>query len=208
MEEYKLSDKIKLDNGDSVVYKIYNTINDSCYVGSSHNIEARINQHYNSLKKNKHSSKELQKDFNNHGEDKFKVLFLRRYREIDEARDAEEQFLKSCNPVYNSNGKILRANFSEIDLFLKKISELTERLDVVEGFLKDRFNIDKTVYYPKYDIAKLKLKTKGKIKHTAALFNVHTATVRRVLNGKQKHLGIITYLIKISKTRKDKLEKL
>jgi len=53
------------------IYKITNTTNNRCYIGSSININKRWNEHKNNLRKNKHDNDFLQKSWNKHGENSF-----------------------------------------------------------------------------------------------------------------------------------------
>lgn len=49
------------------IYKIENILNGKVYIGSSSNIENRIAQHKQDLKRNRHHSFKLQNDFNEFG---------------------------------------------------------------------------------------------------------------------------------------------
>lgn len=53
------------------VYRIYNTFTNKNYIGSSVRIKERWQAHLNNLRRNIHTNKELQRDFNLFGEDKF-----------------------------------------------------------------------------------------------------------------------------------------
>jgi group I intron endonuclease len=53
------------------IYKITNTANHKIYVGQSMDIEERIKSHFYALRANRHTNKELQKDFNQFGEQAF-----------------------------------------------------------------------------------------------------------------------------------------
>ena len=54
------------------IYKIINTRNNKCYIGSTVDLYKRANQHYNQLIKNKHVNKYLQASFNKN-KDYFKI---------------------------------------------------------------------------------------------------------------------------------------
>lgn len=56
---------------ESGIYKITNTLNGKCYIGSSTNINRRLSTHKNLLVKNKHNSYKLQRSINKYGIDKF-----------------------------------------------------------------------------------------------------------------------------------------
>jgi group I intron endonuclease len=60
----------------SGVYKLTNLINNRIYIGSAKEFKERWKQHHYALKKNKHSNKFLQADYNKCGEDAFKFEVL------------------------------------------------------------------------------------------------------------------------------------
>ncbi len=194
----RLTELLNDNSGDSFVYKIQHINKKVCYIGSSYNIDIRIKTHLSDLKKNKHPSKNMQDDFNEGGEDVFYWEILRRYKEIDEAKKSETEFLKLCNPEYNNSGKILRATFTEADLLLNKIEELSKQIVQINGFIKENFPLY-MVDYPKYNVKKLQATTRGKLIPTAKVFGVKTHYVRSVMLGKKKDLKIINYLLEISK---------
>ena len=51
------------------VYAIKNNANNKIYIGSTHNLQQRIEKHIHDLKNNKHGNKDLQKDYNNNNND-------------------------------------------------------------------------------------------------------------------------------------------
>ena len=53
------------------IYKILNKINGKFYIGSSRNIDKRLNDHKNLLRKEKHENKHLQSAWNKYGEENF-----------------------------------------------------------------------------------------------------------------------------------------
>jgi len=59
-----------------VVYKIENKENGKKYIGSSWKIKERFKQHLSALRNNRHPNKELQKDWNEYGEESFKFEVL------------------------------------------------------------------------------------------------------------------------------------
>ncbi len=60
----------------SGIYMISNKINKKKYIGQSVNIDKRIREHFNSLRKNKHQNNHLQSAFNKYGEYNFEVKIL------------------------------------------------------------------------------------------------------------------------------------
>lgn len=87
----------------SGIYKIINIINNKIYIGSSCNIKARWQTHRDTLRKNIHHNKHLQKSYNKYGKDNFTF-------EIIELCDKEfllikEQYwLDLLNPTNNKIG--------------------------------------------------------------------------------------------------------
>jgi group I intron endonuclease len=65
-----------VDDMASGVYIIRNKINNKCYVGSSVNIRARLNWHYNILLKGKHPNNHLQSSFNLYLKENFEFIPL------------------------------------------------------------------------------------------------------------------------------------
>ena len=55
----------------SGIYKIVNTLNGKCYVGSAKDFQKRWKRHFNDLEKQQHSSIKLQRSYNKHGRNAF-----------------------------------------------------------------------------------------------------------------------------------------
>ena len=55
----------------SGIYKIVNTLNGKCYVGSAKDFQKRWKRHFNDLEKQQHSSIKLQRSYNKHGRNVF-----------------------------------------------------------------------------------------------------------------------------------------
>jgi len=87
----------------SGIYKITNTVNQKIYVGSSVNIAKRFNAHKNSLIKNIHHSKTMQRSWNKYGKDSF-IFNVIEFVEIKENLLIREQhYLDTLNP-FGKNG--------------------------------------------------------------------------------------------------------
>lgn len=67
-----------MDKRTGVVYCIENEYNGFWYVGSTIHEKHRIARHLRHLRKGKHFNKDMQRDFNEHGEQYFKVRILRK----------------------------------------------------------------------------------------------------------------------------------
>ena len=79
----------------SGTYEITNAVNGRRYVGSSIDLVRRENDHFSSLKKNKHRNSFLQNDFNKCGSTAFKFSILERC-ETGLLLEKEQQLLDSC----------------------------------------------------------------------------------------------------------------
>jgi group I intron endonuclease len=86
----------------SGVYKIFNTRNNKCYIGSSVNIENRWKFHKSHLLKNTHHCKYLQNAYNKYGNDCFTYSILETCdRDKDILLALEQQYLDILKPEYN-----------------------------------------------------------------------------------------------------------
>jgi len=87
----------------SIIYEIVNVENNRKYIGCTKDFNLRMNNHFCSLRRNKHHNKKLQKDFNKLGEWCFTA---KKIIEIDEeyAFELESFFIKKKNPYYNICG--------------------------------------------------------------------------------------------------------
>lgn len=95
------------------VYVIVNRVNGKKYVGSSANsFMRRMNMHFSQLKKNKHHSIHLQRDWNKDGEESFEFRILEtttpkfavavEQTVIDAWKTADRQFGYNINPTAGS----------------------------------------------------------------------------------------------------------
>ncbi len=90
---------------DSGIYRITNTHNDKCYIGSSKNIKFRMyDQHRRELRKNAHKNGHLQGAWNKYGESLFKFEVLE-YCEVDSLIKREQYWIDqySKEELYNSS---------------------------------------------------------------------------------------------------------
>lgn len=88
------------------IYKITNTENGKVYIGSTVKLKQRINNHIKKLKENTHSNKDLQKDWNIHGSNKFKYEIVEVVELTNKLPVKEKQFIdeyKELNGVYNKS---------------------------------------------------------------------------------------------------------
>ena len=92
----------------SGVYAIFNKKENKVYVGSSKDIETRINKHRNDLKKKQHHNSALQYDFNEGAIFDFEILSTYKKRELSSVLREHEcefinKFLDEGYYLYNSN---------------------------------------------------------------------------------------------------------
>ncbi len=84
----------------SGIYKITNLVTGDCYIGSAINLNRRKNQHYYSLRKNKHFSLHLQRSFNKYKEENFKFEILAKCPK-EYLIKLEQWFLDNLKPIFN-----------------------------------------------------------------------------------------------------------
>lgn len=84
----------------SGIYKIINLINNQVYIGSSCNLKHREYTHFNSLTKNKHFNKHLQRAANKYGIENFKFKIIKNCKE-DNLLKIEQFYLNKLKPHYN-----------------------------------------------------------------------------------------------------------
>lgn len=107
----------------SGVYFIENTNNNKIYIGSSNNVDKRMNKHLNLLRRGKHHSIILQNSWNKHGEDSFRFYLFEECRQEDLI--AREQYhMDSRKPEYNMCPTAgTRLGYRHSEETKKKISE-------------------------------------------------------------------------------------
>jgi group I intron endonuclease len=96
----------------SGIYKITNIVNNKIYIGSSCNLKNREWQHFNQLKRNKHSSIKLQNAYNKYEKDKFKFEIIAKCPEQYLIK-LEQWFIDNLKPEYNifkKAGKYIKKN--------------------------------------------------------------------------------------------------
>lgn len=86
------------------VYVIINSSNQKRYIGMTNNINRRYTQHLTALKKGIHSNTSMQKDFNEVGAFKFKIL--EECFTYEDSLDLEREYIQEFhtdNPLYGYN---------------------------------------------------------------------------------------------------------
>lgn len=82
------------------VYKISNIMSGDCYIGSSVNIEGRMREHFNLLRKGRHHSNHLQNAFSKYGEENFGWEVVEKCS-VGARLKKEQKWIDTLHPVYN-----------------------------------------------------------------------------------------------------------
>ena len=85
----------------SGVYKITNTVTNDFYIGSSKNVKKRLAEHKCQSVWNRYPNKQLYKDMNKYGVDKFELQILAEVEE-EKLKEIEQQFIETLKPTYNN----------------------------------------------------------------------------------------------------------
>lgn len=134
------------------IYKIVNSINNKCYVGSAVNMKHRFSVHKNLLNNNKHYNKHLQSSWNKYGSDVFSFELIEETN-LDKLREREEYYILEFKSNDRNLGYNRRIN-CQTNLGIKVSDETREKLrishlghkqskETVEKKAKSRF---KSVY--------------------------------------------------------------
>ena len=86
----------------SGIYRIINTVTGDFYIGSSKNVKHRWASHKCPSSLNKHPNNPMYLDMKKYGVDKFEFEILE-VVEADKLKEAEQQFIETLKPTYNSN---------------------------------------------------------------------------------------------------------
>ena len=108
------------------IYKIKNTLNDMCYVGSSNHIERRKTEHIGKLRRNQHKNSYLQNAWNKYGEDNFLFEIIEECSE-DNLLIREQFYIDSIKNLYNNTkiaGGRFRAGYKRTDEQKKFMSNI------------------------------------------------------------------------------------
>ena len=89
----------------SGIYKITNTITGDFYIGSSKDVKRRWATHKCKSTWKQNPNKQLYKDMQKHGTDKFAFEIIAEV-EVEQLKEMEQQFIETLKPTYNN----IRAN--------------------------------------------------------------------------------------------------
>lgn len=117
------------------IYKIKNLKNNKIYIGSSNNIEKRINEHFRNLKNNKHPNKHLQLSYNKYGKENFTYEILETFEEIERSVlfNIEADYLENEN-IDNLYNLTLITNSGGFEILCKKSYLLDLRGNIIKEF--------------------------------------------------------------------------
>ena len=96
----------------SGIYKITNTVTGDFYIGSSKNVKRRLAVHKCQSTWKNCPNNPMYLDMQKYGVDKFEFQILEEV-EIEHLKEAEQQFIETLKPTYNSN----RANGWDIERY-------------------------------------------------------------------------------------------
>ena len=94
------------------IYKITNTVTGDFYIGSSKDVKKRWREHKCPSSWKRFPNNQLYKDMQKYGLDKFEFQVIEEV-EPDSLKVAEQQFIETLKPTYNSN----RANGWDIERY-------------------------------------------------------------------------------------------
>lgn len=84
----------------SGIYKILNTKNGKCYIGSAVRLTTRFNTHKSKLKLNQHPNKHLQASYNKYTGWNFEFLIIE-LCSVEKLLEREQFYINSLKPEYN-----------------------------------------------------------------------------------------------------------
>ena len=121
----------------SAVYKITNTVTNDFYIGSSKDVKQRWRAHKKPSVWKNHPNNPMYIDMQKYGVDKFSFQILEEAEEAEEnfLKVAEQQFIETLKPTYNSN----RANGWDIER-KKEYQKEYEKTDKRKKYKKEYHN--------------------------------------------------------------------
>ena len=122
----------------SAVYKITNTITGDFYIGSSKNIKSRWESHKWPSMWKKYPNNPMYLDMQKYGVDKFELQIIAEI-EADSLKEAEQQFIETLKPTYNScNAKGL--NIERYKEYNKEYNKEYEKTDKRKKYKNKYYN--------------------------------------------------------------------
>lgn len=113
----------------TVIYSIFNTITNQCYIGSAINFDSRKNQHLSQLRNGVHGNIKLQRSFDKYKEPSFVFSILEDVENRKLLINREQHYIDTLNPFFNI-AKIAGSSLGikRTDEFKKKIGLAKNRL--------------------------------------------------------------------------------
>ena len=116
------------------VYKITNTITGEFYIGSSKDVKQRWADHKWPSTWKKYSNKQLYKDMQKYGVDKFEFEILAEVEE-EKLKETEQKLIETLNPIYNDRN----ANGWNVERY-KEYNKNYEKTDKRKKYKKKYYN--------------------------------------------------------------------
>lgn len=171
------------------IYKITNTTNNKCYIGSAVYIKSRWARHRTDLRKGCHANKHFQSAWNMYGEKSF-IFEVIEECSLENIVEREQYYLNTLKPEYN----ILLTAKSSIGL---KHTQKTK--DKLSQIFKGRAPSNKGK--PRSEETILKLKEAWKIRKLTPVSEGTKRKISKALKGKKKTKEH-TEKVKLSKLKK------
>ena len=117
------------------IYTIINLINNKFYIGSSTEIEKRINTHFSNLNKNKHPNIKLQNSYNKYGKNNFTYKILDIFEDISKQNllIKEQEWIDKYEPKDLFNLSLI-TNSGGADCLKKQSLLLDLRGNIIKEF--------------------------------------------------------------------------
>ena len=142
----------------SGIYKVTNTVTGKFYIGSSKNVKQRLAVHKCQSTWKKRPNNPMYIDMMKHGVDKFEFEILE-VVEPDKLKEAEQQFIETLKPTYNSNNanglnikrrKEYLKEYQKSDKY-KEYQKEYQKTDKRKEYMKEYQKSDKYKEYQKSD---------------------------------------------------------
>ena len=122
----------------SGIYKITNTVTGDFYIGSSKDAKRRWREHKCQSRWNECQNNPMYQDMQKYGTDKFEFQIIAEV-EVDKLKEAEQRFIETLNPTYNScNAKGL--DFERRKEANRKYSKEYNKSDKFKEYQKQYYN--------------------------------------------------------------------
>lgn len=152
----------------SGVYKITNTITGDFYIGSSKNVKRRLVCHKCKSTWDKYPNKQLYKDMQKYGVDKFDFQILEEV-EIEQLKEMEQQFIELLKPTYN------QMNAKGLDIERRK--EYNKEYEKTDKYKEHQKEYKKSDKYKEYEKSDKRKKYKKQYQNQLCFYNGETLTL-------------------------------